>query len=313
MRFSRGENSLLLLDALPSMRLYDATDPRDKVFAILAICKDGKHPDLAPRYEDSMEEVFTNLAAHILSRDKCLDILGHCHYSRRAPSLPTWVPDWTSNWVALEFSHPRLTTLEQVYNACPAVPAVIRIDRMRRILRLRGIRFDEVFAVGLARNDDPKITPDVEVFRNWLSLTFQLGNDYISGCTISEALQHTLCADIKESSEWRGQSERGGRVALPGDTNEIPQNFFRSSPLLHRRTVRRRLVTTRKGYLALAPQETERGDLLCVLYGGQLPLVLRQSGSCFELIGEAYVHGIMDGEVVDGRNLKNEGQEFKIC
>ena len=309
----RGENTLLLLDALPDMRLYDATDPRDKVFAILAICKDGKHPDLAPHYEDSMEEVFTNLAAHILHRDKCLDILGHCHYSRRAPSLPTWVPDWTSNWVALAFSHRRETTLEQVYNACFAIPAAIGIDRTTRTLRLRGIKFDEVISVGLTRNDDARITPDVDVFTNWLSLTSRLGNDYISGGTVSEALQHTLCADIKESSQWRGQDERGGRVPLPGDSNGIPQDFLRRSLNLHRRTVRRCLVTTRKEYLALAPQETERGDLLCVLYGGQLPLVLRQSGSCFELIGEAYVHGIMDGEAVVGRSLKGEEQEFKIC
>lgn len=312
MRVAREENKLLLLDALPDMRLYNASDPRDKVFAIQAICEDGRHQDLAPRYEDSVEEIFTNLTAHILSRDKRLDILGHCHHSRRALSVPTWVPDWTSKWVALEFSHRNKATLKQVYNACFSIPAVISIDRTTRTLRLRGIEFDEVFSVGLARNDDPNITPDIVVLRNWLSLTSPLGNDYISGSTVFEALQHTLCADIKELSQWNGEAERGGKVHLPEKSHEIPQEFFRRSLLLHRRTVRRCLATTRKGYLALAPQETEQGDLLCVLYGGQLPFVLRKSNSYFELIGEAYVHGIMDGEVVNSRNLRNKEKEFEI-
>ncbi|EXM17742.1 Heterokaryon incompatibility [Fusarium oxysporum f. sp. vasinfectum] len=312
MRVAREENKLLLLDALPSMRLYQATDPRDRVFAILAICQDGKHPDIAPHYENSTEEVFTNLAAHILSRDERLDILGHCHYSRRAPSLPTWVPDWTSKWVALDFSHRNEKTLERVYNACFSIPAVIRIDLTTRTLRLRGIKFDELFSVGLARNADPNITPDVDVLRNWLSLASRLGNDYISGGTVFEALQHTLCADITESSQWNGEDERGGKVDLPGDIYTIPQDFFRCSLLLNRRTVRRCLATTRKGYLALAPQETKPGDLLCVLYGGQLPFVLRNSGSYFELIGEAYVHGIMDGESINSSNIRNMEQEFEI-
>jgi hypothetical protein len=192
MRIAREENKLLLLDVLPDMRMYKATNTRDKVFAILAICQDGRHPDLTPHYEHSTEEVFTNLAAHILTRDKRLDILGHCHYSRKAPSLPTWVPDWTSKWVALDFSHRNEKTLEQVYNACFSIPAILSIDRTRQTLRLRGIKFDEPFSVGLARNADPNITPDVDVLRNWLSLASQLGNEYISGGTVFDALQHTL-------------------------------------------------------------------------------------------------------------------------
>ena len=63
-------------------------------------------------------------------------------------------------------------------------------------------------------------------------------------------------------------------------------------------TYRRRLGSTEKGYFALLPQKADVKDRIVILEGGKLPLVVRPSedGDTFELIGEAYVHGIMFGE-----------------
>ena len=58
----------------------------------------------------------------------------------------------------------------------------------------------------------------------------------------------------------------------------------------------RKLTTTTRGYLALAPLRTQRGDVISILFGCSTPMVLRPLGSHYRLIGEAYVHGIMDGE-----------------
>jgi hypothetical protein len=47
----------------------------------------------------------------------------------------------------------------------------------------------------------------------------------------------------------------------------------------------------------------ESGDIVCVFRGTPMPLMLRQEPSdsqseeIFKLVGEAYVHGIMDGEI----------------
>ena len=59
------------------------------------------------------------------------------------------------------------------------------------------------------------------------------------------------------------------------------------------------MVVSRKGYLGLIPFETERDDLVCVLLGGEMPFILRPEGSYYTLVGECYVHGIMDGEVLE--------------
>ncbi|KAF2678005.1 hypothetical protein K458DRAFT_377328 [Lentithecium fluviatile CBS 122367] len=64
----------------------------------------------------------------------------------------------------------------------------------------------------------------------------------------------------------------------------------------------------------LAPKRAEKGDLVCVLAGCTVPVILRKrkgpDGSChFELIGEAYVHGNMDGEAMSG--LSSNAEDLK--
>ena len=44
------------------------------------------------------------------------------------------------------------------------------------------------------------------------------------------------------------------------------------------------------------PKEARLGDKIVVIKGGQVPLLLRPQQGSFRLVGECYVHGIMDGE-----------------
>ncbi|CZR69946.1 uncharacterized protein PAC_19847 [Phialocephala subalpina] len=63
---------------------------------------------------------------------------------------------------------------------------------------------------------------------------------------------------------------------------------------------RMRLMTTRKGYVGFAPKLSQRGDIICVLQGCNIPVVLRPCGEIYNLVGECYIHGIMEGETVVG-------------
>lgn len=69
----------------------------------------------------------------------------------------------------------------------------------------------------------------------------------------------------------------------------------------------RRLARTTNGYLAMVPPLAQKGDLMAVLLGGQSCFVLRREGELgmYKLVGEAYVHGMMDGEALE-YNLKME-------
>ncbi|PMD57267.1 uncharacterized protein K444DRAFT_483861, partial [Hyaloscypha bicolor E] len=64
----------------------------------------------------------------------------------------------------------------------------------------------------------------------------------------------------------------------------------------------RRFFVTKKGYFGIGPAELEEGDEIYILAGGKVPLVLRplpeSQPNTFELVGDCYVHGVMDGEAV---------------
>jgi hypothetical protein len=69
----------------------------------------------------------------------------------------------------------------------------------------------------------------------------------------------------------------------------------------------RRLFRTKKNYLGIAAESIGKGDAVWVLAGAAVPLVLRpvEDGG-WKLVGETYVHGIMNGEVVKlvGKELR---------
>ena len=56
-----------------------------------------------------------------------------------------------------------------------------------------------------------------------------------------------------------------------------------------------KLARTAGGLLALVPSATEVGDNVVLLEGGSVPFVLRPMDFVWELVGGAYVHGIMTG------------------
>lgn len=50
---------------------------------------------------------------------------------------------------------------------------------------------------------------------------------------------------------------------------------------------------TRKDMYVLGPAVMAAGDVICVMYGGKLPFVLRPWGSRYLLVGECYIHGLV--------------------
>jgi hypothetical protein len=69
--------------------------------------------------------------------------------------------------------------------------------------------------------------------------------------------------------------------------------------VLNRRTfeINHRQSATSRTLVGLVPRKAEPGDQVCILYGCSVPVVLRRvDGGFWELVGEAYVDGFMDGE-----------------
>jgi Heterokaryon incompatibility protein (HET) len=73
----------------------------------------------------------------------------------------------------------------------------------------------------------------------------------------------------------------------------------------------RNLLRTREGRMALGPIGTLPGDVICIFYQCSVPLLLRKDTDVdyFRLVGECYVHGLMDGEALRFRKWPST---FKI-
>ncbi|TGO29111.1 hypothetical protein BPAE_0019g00270 [Botrytis paeoniae] len=68
----------------------------------------------------------------------------------------------------------------------------------------------------------------------------------------------------------------------------------------------RRPFISEKGYVGLVPGHSLPGDVIVIIFGMIQPFVIRSIGEDrWELIGEAYVHGIMDGEIMKD-NIQTE-------
>ena len=84
------------LDLLHRARRCMATDPRDKVFALYGFLPLAFREALPINYAVDTEEVYWNLATHLIFTTRRLDVLKHvCPYQPlELNSMPSWVPDW---------------------------------------------------------------------------------------------------------------------------------------------------------------------------------------------------------------------------
>ncbi|KAF3016483.1 hypothetical protein E8E14_009765 [Neopestalotiopsis sp. 37M] len=88
--------------------------------------------------------------------------------------------------------------------------------------------------------------------------------------------------------------------ATERDYTEVWGGFDRTSK-------ERRFMLTQRGLLGWAPdnifggheEQTRKGDLIAIIFGCSTPLIIRPtSWGQFRIVGEAYVHGLMQGEAL---------------
>ena len=79
-------------------------------------------------------------------------------------------------------------------------------------------------------------------------------------------------------------------------------------------------MTEQECLLGLAPDGAQEGDLICIIFGCSVPVVLRKIVSdemtgehYYELVGDCYIHGMMDGEASKMQQARNIPQtQFEL-
>ncbi|KAL8992030.1 MAG: hypothetical protein Q9169_007430 [Polycauliona sp. 2 TL-2023] len=288
-----GDN---LLDLIEYLRVAECSEPRDKVYAVLGMAADQKNPGrLIPDYSKPLAEVYTDAVRFSLSQeDHGLRVLGHVMQPASGsdgawdvPDLPSWVP----NYQTAVFN----TFQSLAYNACGANRAHdASLDGSR--LLTRGLRVDEVVSVSEVRQN-PNSTAEVEAWS-----PEDPDNVYgPTGQSRDEAFRTTVVADMSLYPKARGHILVWRLIHADVHTLSAEEAFDQDnmSTALRCTSGGRRFCWTKQGRMGLVPPFAQAGDLLFVLWGGQMIHVLRpKDNGTFFYVGDSYIHGIMDGDLV---------------
>ncbi|KAH7383465.1 heterokaryon incompatibility protein-domain-containing protein [Cadophora sp. MPI-SDFR-AT-0126] len=92
-------------------------------------------------------------------------------------------------------------------------------------------------------------------------------------------------------------------IASPDPTLHLgsmnPDSLYKSQAAVACRD--RHFAVTEAGYVGLVPTCSQTGDEIFLLGGVSTPFVLRQkSERKFALVGDSYIHGVMEGEIAEG-------------
>ncbi|KAK0741857.1 heterokaryon incompatibility protein-domain-containing protein [Apiosordaria backusii] len=313
-----------LLGYLIRTRTRDATDLRDKIFGVLGF-SGGRLNDvgIVPNYRSTVGEVYQDAATRIITVSGNFNVLGLCTQveTPTAPRGPSWVPDWSSqSAIALPLVDDALGQLRKT-NASRGSPLVSWWEEDGNVLVAQGHVVDVVSRLAPVQRqfdiiegvpydvedtvDKPKFWEVIGEFLDSMDIfcqtlctgtlmpggreeTEKAFQDWLATLSTIRKLM-AMKADKKASKAFKTAS-------FLGYTKKTWQSYGDFIPYLSQ-VKERRLGGTAKEYLCLFPRNTEPDDQVYILSGGRVPVVLRpRRDGTVEFIGEAYVHGIMDGE-----------------
>ncbi|PQE12869.1 Heterokaryon incompatibility 6 OR allele protein [Rutstroemia sp. NJR-2017a BBW] len=246
---------------LTHARACKVTDPRDRLYALLAIATDGT--DFTVDYSKSVADIYHEFAKTIILRDKILDIL--CIFFDKIQSVHS-----QSIFDFLALNGGTLT---------PYVTGGTRLEAFRHTLTA------DVNAVDATRGRGTHpFAADMNIEGNVLKVS--------RGAAVPLA-EHM---DSKEMIFTIIESVKGNKEMVEEVEKQLPCEWLIYGILDHRD-----LITTERGYIGITADTAKPGDLVCIVRGAQVPLILRENddGATFKLVGDSYIHGIMDGEAVD--------------
>ncbi|KAJ9602679.1 hypothetical protein H2200_012873 [Cladophialophora chaetospira] len=278
---------------LEAARSCQVTDPRDRVYAFLGLVDSGYSIEPDYKSSNSLQDLFCYTCKRTILFEQSLDILSHAQdkYRTEDDGLPSWVPDWSH-----ERQMPMLQTMDTHFEASGEFKAAaeFRKDSDRksgRVLRVQCLVIDQ-----LAHEDS--LSP---------------GSSEDSGKTLDKWSRLLLSevGDLEDYVQplaevfWRGDG--GERESGEAEANDkTGQVKTRNQQVKNHRKVlldesaggNWSFFISPNGFFGLASSRARYTDKIVVLLGASVPFVLRQVGKKYLLVGEVYVHGLMNGEAV---------------
>lgn len=331
-----------LKDILVQMYVTNMEDHRsahckervDRIRALVSMSIDKEHVNDLLYGEEGTQcwrMEYRSVARYLIEQGH-IDILSLCR--DRDPGLPSWAPDWSRNhrrpWSG--FRGNKDSKGEPLFNAGSGTTLKVYNNTAPHILALDGFLVDTI-----ENNTDieSEWTAGIRDDFNWnrIGLRFRELEKLLSRCTrydheAKEAASWKIPIGDKEYSQLYQitRASDSSRDAYELMKNTLDPNkwkfgfgYFRRKGIVEYMTMahtmhRSRLFISATGYVGLCPSETQKGDAIFVPCGGHVPYIIRpkrkerQTDQAvteqqqWTLVGEAYVHGIMHGELLANRS-----------
>jgi hypothetical protein len=335
-----GERRYRITVLLSSCRRAQATKGCDKIYALLGLSRDALSH--VPDYSLSNKLAFTLFAAGCIEHggaDGENILYEACVSDEREEGIPSWVPDWRCLPKRRNLGHSFTGSPVTFFHAgkTPSyLNSYLKLEGAKAVTK--GILLHTVVVLGPAQAADDGSNLHLEHLVNVLQSmqgfrwSCTLSNEhYPTGENIDEVLARVLeagqprDADQYLNSARESQTVRDIQLEMiiadyEHTANHYPltlaeiRRLYKEEPQGLRNAARaiagRVFGLTDRCYAGLFPSNTRYGDRICIFQGFRVPFVLRRgSEGCWILVGDAYVHGMMQGEMVgDGSRF----QEIKM-
>ncbi|KAK3170323.1 hypothetical protein OEA41_009710 [Lepraria neglecta] len=310
----KGGRGVLLSLLLSASRSFQATDPRDKIIALAGLSDHrslGSSASTLLDYSKAVEDLYIEVTAHLMRRERSLNLLSSVEdISDRTMNLPSWVPNYRV-WQRHTILGSSIRVAHLNFNAAGRTKVSASWASDGRVLAVDGYTYDTIENVSV--NSLDRQIEDKEVILEWLQVAEPLIRRGIIGI---EAFWRTLIGDQGshifpapeqygthfESYLFHAKARNQGYPKTPKirKSGDVPNA---AHPLVYQAALgyvapNRKFLTTTKGLIGLGPHSMQPGDLICIMSGGRVPYVLRKEGGHCRLIGESYVHGLMEGQAI---------------
>ena len=301
----------------------EVTDERDRVYALLGLASDAERSALHVRYSESTAQVYHRTAKVLIEQGSGIEVLYEASCHKTLVGLPSWAPNWAER---VSESLGWTTSAEGVktFRATDSARRTINISADSRLLHVHGIHLDIIEAIIEPLEEDPAASASLLGRLNTLNHLWDFQH---ASVTLAHKYQDTLRYPPGEghvTALWRTlifdmTNDLAGNLKRPAPSS-FASSFLAFAQLkhstvntdLHVREIQPfmtalehtanfgRFCVTRDGYMGLVPKRAAKGDGICVFLGGSVPFVIRRTDSGhYSLVGEGYVHGLMDGKALD--------------
>ncbi|RYP14769.1 hypothetical protein DL765_006146 [Monosporascus sp. GIB2] len=246
---------------------------------------------LTADYSLTVQTVYRTVAKRVIERTRKLDILSYVNHGSDIDIIyPSWVPRWDmpTHGMDVLISLPRL----QFQASANINHNLSHSPRPDDHLVVEGLRFSIVSwtsdVIDSARDDKAAHTRP-------MSRPMSIASSETLAASQFAQSKHLLASHARNTHHYNYQSAK-----------------LTPAQLAHGR----RRFLTENGSLGMGPCAMKTGDIVCVLFGGRVPYILRATDAddLYRVVGESYVYGIMMGKAIDmwrGGILTKES--FTLC